>query len=229
MIKQNIKVAVDAVVFGYESKQELSVLLIKRGVAPFKDEWALPGGLVLNDESLEEAVERELAEETGVEIDYLEQLYTYGEPNRDPRNRVVSVSYFALVKPNHFKIKADTDAAEVQWFHLNDLPKLAFDHQKILTQAHQRLKAKLSYQPIGFNLLNDEFPFSDLEHLYTTILEQAIDRRNFRKKMLSFGIIEQTDKIENVGSGRPAKLFKFNRKKFKELSTSNFHIDIKLV
>lgn len=227
-IKQDIKVAVDAVVFGYELKNNLSVLLIKRGVLPYKDEWALPGGLVLNQESLEDAVERELKEETGVKIDYLEQLYTFGKPKRDPRNRVVSVSYFGLVKPNHFKIKADTDASDAQWFHLKDLPKLAFDHQKILEMAHQRLKSKLSYQPIGFNLLNDEFPFSDLEHLYMTILEQAIDRRNFRKKMLSFGIIEETDKIESIGSGRPAKLFKFNKKKFRELSTSKFHFEIKL-
>lgn len=227
--KQDIKVAVDAVVFGYESKNNLSVLLIKRGVEPFKGEWALPGGLVLNDESLEEAVERELKEETGITIDYLEQLYTFGKPNRDPRNRVVAVTYFALVKPNHFTIKADTDAADVQWFHLNELPKLAFDHQLVLDTAKERLKSKLSYQPIGFDLLNDEFPFSDLENLYMTILEKEIDRRNFRKKMLSFGIIEETNKIEKIGSGRPAKLFKFNKKKFKQLTVNDFHFEIKFV
>ncbi|NMH88980.1 NUDIX hydrolase [Flavivirga algicola] len=228
-IKQDIKVAIDAVVFGYESKNSLSVLLIKRGIEPFKDEWALPGGLVLNDESLEDAVERELKEETGVTIDYLEQLYTFGSPNRDPRNRVLAVSYFGLVKPNHFKIKADTDAVDVQWFHLSELPKLAFDHQQILDMAHKRLKAKLSYEPIGFDLLNDEFPFSDLENLYMTILEKEIDRRNFRKKMLSFGIIEETNKIEKIGSGRPAKLFKFNKKKFQQLIVNDFHFEIKFV
>ncbi|NQX84657.1 MAG: NUDIX hydrolase [Flavobacteriaceae bacterium] len=227
-LKQDIKVAVDAVVFGYESKGKLSVLLIKRGVEPYKDEWALPGGLVLNEESLEEAVFRELKEETGVKIDYLEQLYTFGTPKRDPRNRVISVSYFGLVKPNYFNIKADTDAADVKWYRLKDMPKLAFDHQDILKAAHQRLQSKLSYEPIGFNLLNDEFPFSDLEHLYMTILEQDIDRRNFRKKMLSFGIIEETEKIERIGSGRPAKLFRFNTKKFNELSNSKFHFEIKL-
>ncbi|GAB1856228.1 NUDIX domain-containing protein [Flavobacteriaceae bacterium MHTCC 0001] len=228
-IKQDIKVAVDAVVFGYESKNNLSVLLIKRGIEPFKGEWALPGGLVLNDESLEEAVERELKEETGITIDYLEQLYTFGKPNRDPRNRVVAVTYFALVKPNHFTIKADTDAADVKWFHLNELPKLAFDHQLVLDTAKERLKSKLSYQPIGFDLLNDEFPFSDLEHLYMTILEKEIDRRNFRKKMLSFGIIEETDKIEKIGSGRPAKLFRFNKEKFQQLTVNDFHFEIKFV
>ena len=228
-IKQNIKVAVDAVVFGYESKSSLSVLLIKRGVEPFKNKWALPGGLVLETESLETAVKRELKEETGVKIDYLEQLYTFGKPKRDPRNRVISISYFALVRPNNFKIKADTDAVETKWFPVNDLPKLAFDHKAIFTTAQKRLKAKLIYQPIGFDLLNAEFSFSDLERLYTTILGRNIDRRNFRKKVLSFGFVEETNKILQEGSGRPAKLFKFNKKKYDALMDDGFHFDIKFV
>jgi len=226
---QNIKVAVDAVVFGYESKKNLSVLLIRRGVAPFKGSWALPGGLVLENESLEEAVERELSEETGIEIDYLEQLYSFGKPKRDPRNRVVSISYFGLVKPKHFKIEAATDAAEVEWFPINAIPELAFDYQTILNLAKERLKSKLHYQPIGFDLLNKSFPFSDLEHLYTTILEKDIDRRNFRKKLMSFGIIEETGKMSQVGSGRPAKLFRFNTKKYESLANDGFHFEIKFV
>ncbi|WP_417799355.1 NUDIX domain-containing protein [Tenacibaculum sp.] len=225
-ISQNIKVAVDAVVFGYQQK-ELSVLLIKRGIEPFKGAWALPGGLVLENESLEHAVERELLEETGVTIDYLEQLYTFGTPKRDPRNRVISVTYFGLVSPNHFKISADTDAAEVQWFPIHELPKLAFDHNRILTTALQRLQNKINYQPIGFELLKKEFPFSDLENLYQTILDQKIDRRNFRKKIMSFGILTETDKIHQPSSGRPAKLFKFNAKKYKELEKKGFHFEIK--
>ena len=225
-IPQNIKVAVDAVVFGYEQK-ELSVLLIKRGVEPFKGTWALPGGLVLENESLEDAVQRELQEETGVTIDYLEQLYTFGTPGRDPRNRVVSVTYFGLVSPNHFKINADTDADEVQWFSIHKLPKLAFDHASILDAGLKRLQNKINYQPIGFELLNKEFPFSDLENLYQTILNQKIDRRNFRKKILSFDILIETDKIHQPSSGRPAKLFKFNAQKYKELEESGFHFEIK--
>ncbi|CAM1353315.1 NUDIX domain-containing protein [Tenacibaculum ascidiaceicola] len=225
-ISQNIKVAVDAVVFGYQQK-ELSVLLIKRGIEPFKGAWALPGGLVLENESLEHAVERELLEETGVTIDYLEQLYTFGTPKRDPRNRVISVTYFGLVSPNHFKISANTDAAEVQWFPIHELPKLAFDHNLILTTALQRLQNKINYQPIGFELLKKEFPFSDLENLYQTILDQKIDRRNFRKKIMSFGILTETDKIHQPSSGRPAKLFKFNAKKYKELEKKGFHFEIK--
>jgi len=228
-IVQNIKVAVDAVVFGYESKKNLSVLLIRRGVEPYKNTWALPGGLVLEDESLEDAVERELQEETGVKIDYLEQLYSFGKPKRDPRNRVVSISYFGLVKPNHFKIEAATDAAEAQWFPINEIPELAFDHKTILDLAKSRLKSKLHYQPIGFDLLNKSFPFSDLEHLYTTILEKDIDRRNFRKKLMSFGIIEETGKMSQSGSGRPAKLFRFNTNKYKALAKDGFHFEIKFV
>ena len=228
-LQQDIKVAVDAVVFGYESKGNLSVLLIRRGVDPFKNTWALPGGLVLEHESLEAAVKRELKEETGVTMDYLEQLYTFGKPKRDPRNRVVSVSYFGLVRPNHFKIKADTDAAEAKWFPVNDLPKLAFDHKTIFNTAEKRLKGKLLYQPIGFDLLSAEFPFSDLEHLYATILGQDIDRRNFRKKIMSFGFVEETNKIQQVGSGRPAKLFKFNKQKYDALLDNGFYFDIKFV
>ena len=222
-LQQDIKVAVDAVVFGYESKGNLSVLLIRRGVDPFKNTWALPGGLVLEHESLEAAVKRELKEETGVTMDYLEQLYTFGKPKRDPRNRVVSVS------SNHFKIKADTDAAEAKWFPVNDLPKLAFDHKTIFNTAEKRLKGKLLYQPIGFDLLSAEFPFSDLEHLYATILGQDIDRRNFRKKIMSFGFVEETNKIQQVGSGRPAKLFKFNKQKYDALLDNGFYFDIKFV
>ena len=229
MSVQNIKVAVDAVVFGYEVKEHLSVLLIKRGVAPFKDCWALPGGLVQDDESLEAAVERELKEETGVTIDYLEQLYTYGTPDRDPRNRVVSVSYFGLVKPKKFKIEAATDAKEAQWFSIHKLPELAFDHIKILQTAHRRLQSKLTYQPIGFDLLAKEFPFSDLENLYTSILEKKIDRRNFRKKILSFGIVEETNKMSQKSSGRPAKLFRFNKTKYDALVEEGIHFEIKFV
>ncbi len=224
---QNIKVAVDAVVFGYESKKNLSILLIKRGVEPYKNSWALPGGLVLENESLENAVQRELLEETGVQIDYLEQLYSFGKPGRDPRNRVVSISYFGLVRPYHFTIKADTDADEVKWFPLDEIPDLAFDHHEILKMAKERLKAKLLYQPIGFDLLSKEFPFSDLEHLYTTILESNIDRRNFRKKILSYGIVEETNKIAQFGTGRPAKLFKFNKTKYDSLIKKGFHFEIK--
>ncbi|KAA1243491.1 NUDIX domain-containing protein [Aquimarina sp. RZ0] len=226
MIRQNIRVAVDAVVFGYKDRR-LNVLLIKRDIEPFKDSWALPGGLVLNDESLENAVERELKEETNVTVDYLEQLYSFGSPERDPRNRVVSVTYFCLVKPEHHNIKADTDANDVAWFAINELPKLAFDHTIILDMAKKRLRNKLIYEPIGFDLLADKFLFSDLEKLYMTILDKQIDRRNFRKKILSFEILEELKEKVSNGRGRPANLFKFNQEQYFKLKKEGFLFDIK--
>ncbi|MFD2565477.1 NUDIX hydrolase [Aquimarina rubra] len=226
MVRQNIKVAVDAVVFGYKDKA-LHVLLIKRDVEPYKDSWAIPGGLVLENESLEDAVERELKEETNVTVDYLEQLYSFGKPGRDPRNRVVSVTYFGLVKPEHHSIKADTDANDVAWFDINELPELAFDHAVILDMAKKRLRNKLTYEPIGFDLLADKFLFSDLEKLYMTILDKQIDRRNFRKKILSFGILEELKEKISEGRGRPANLFKFNHKQYFKLKEEGFLFDIK--
>jgi 8-oxo-dGTP diphosphatase len=224
-VMQNIKVAVDAVVFGYDGT-DVSVLLIKRNVNPFKGDWALPGGLVLGNENLEQAVKRELKEETNLAIDYLEQLFTYGDVGRDPRNRVVSVAYFGMVRPSKFQLKAATDAIDAQWFPIHHLPKLAFDHAKIVKMALGRLRAKLSYQPIGFNLLDAKFPFGALENLYMAILGREIDRRNFRKKILSFRFIEETEEWHTAAKGRPGKLFQFNTKKYKEFEANGFLFEI---
>jgi 8-oxo-dGTP diphosphatase len=224
---QNIKVAVDAVVFGYTSKEGLSVLLIKRNVQPFKNSWALPGGLVGDDESLEEAVQRELKEETGVNINYLEQLYSFGQPGRDPRNRVISITYYGLVKPEAFELYADTDAADVAWFNIKKLPELAFDHKEILTAAHERLKSKMLYQPVGFELLEEKFPFSELEKLYMAVLDRPIDRRNFKKKVIKFGFLEETaEKQALEGAGRPGNLFRFNEKKYFQLQKDGINFEI---
>ena len=225
MTKQSIKLSVDAVVFGYE-EGKISILLIKRKYEPFKGKWAIPGGFVLNDESLEEAVQRELQEETGVEINYLEQLYTFGKPSRDPRGRVVSVAYFGLVRPNTFKIFASTDAEEVAWFNIDKLPKLAFDHKEILAMAIERLQGKITYEPIGFELLDKKFPFSDLEKLYTTLLGRAIDRRNFRKKIMSLNVLDELDEKVSKGSGRPANLFRFNQKRYFQLKKEGIIFEI---
>lgn len=226
-LNQNIKLAVDAVVFGYKNDQ-IYVLLIQQKFGTNKNKWALPGGFILDNETLTEAVERELKEETGVKVNYLEQLYTFGDDiNRDSRFRVVSVAYFALVNPHNFNIKADTDAEHVEWVELNKIPKLAFDHNDIVNKAIERLRAKLSYQPIGFELLDEKFPFSHLEHLYQTILGKEIDRRNFRKKIMSFGFVEETKNTQQIGAGRPAKLFQFNKKKYKEIEQKGFHFEIK--
>ncbi len=164
--KQEIRVAVDAIVFGYQYGQ-LYVLLIQQKFGTKENHWALPGGLVKNKESLSDAVKRELKEETNVKVNYLEQLYTFGDDiQRDPRNRVISIAYFALVDSSKFEIKADTDADHVQWFAVTKIPTLAFDHNKIILKAIERLKSKLSYQPVGFDLLPQKFLFSELQNLY---------------------------------------------------------------
>jgi 8-oxo-dGTP diphosphatase len=223
-----IKVAVDAIVFGYSKQDGVSVLLIQRKYDPFKNSWAIPGGFVLNEESLEEAVTRELAEETGIEVNYLEQLYTFGQPNRDPRQRIIAIAYFGLVKTSQYQeLKASTDAANAQWFSIKKLPALAFDHKQILQTAIERLRAKVRYQPIGFELLDKKFPFSDLEKLYAALLDKELNRRNFSKKILSFGFLEETGQLSKAdGKGRPSKMYQFNQKRYKELLKEGFHFEI---
>jgi 8-oxo-dGTP diphosphatase len=224
---QNIRIAVDAIVFGYKNNN-LYVLLIEQKFGSAEKYWALPGGLVKPEESLSEAVIRELHEETNVQLTFMEQLYTFGDDiKRDSRNRVISVAYYALVDASNLEIKADTDAEKVQWFKIDEIPSLAFDHNLILKKAVERLKAKLTYEPIGFDLLPKEFLFSELENLYCTILEKEIDRRNFRKKILSYGFIEETEIFSAVKTGRPAKLFKFNKLKYNDLIERGFHFEIK--
>lgn len=225
-MKQDIKVSVDAVVFGYDQEQGISVLLIKRKNEPFQKMWALPGGLVLNNESLDDAVARELKEEAGIDVNYLEQLYTFGTPGRDPRNHAISVSYFGLVRPQDFQLVAHTDAEDVAWFNIKKLPRLAFDHKKIIETAIKRLRGKITYEPVGFELLDKEFPFSDLEKLYQALLDQEIDRRNFKKKIIALGILEELDTLIQRKSGRPARLYKFNKKKYFELKEKGYNFDI---
>ena len=225
-ITQNIKVAVDAVVFGYYNNK-LKILLIQQKFGSSANKWALPGGFVKDNETLEHAVIRELYEETGVKTNYLEQLYTFGEINRDERARIITIAYIALINPKNYSLKADTDAKDAKWFDVKNIPALAFDHKDIITTGLERLKAKINYQPIGFELLNSKFPFSDLENLYQTILDKKIDRRNFRKKLLSFGILQETNEIQKKESGRPAKLFKFNKQKYREIQKKGFHFEIK--
>src|SRR3954470_2539730 len=200
---------VDCVVFGFD-EGELKVLLIERGLDPFKGKWALPGGFVRVDETLDEAARRELAEEAGLKDIFLEQLYTFGAIDRDPRERVVSVAYYALVELAAHDTKAATDAADARWFPISKIPKLAFDHTKILATALARLKGKVRYQPIGFELLPAKFTLSQLQHLYESVLEMELDKRNFRKKVLSFGLLIALEETQMSGRHRPAQLFRFD-------------------
>ena len=226
--KSSIKLAVDAIVFGYSKTDGVSVLLIKRRYPPFKNRWAIPGGFVSEEESLEDAVRRELKEETGIEVGFLEQLYTFGDPGRDPRQRVVSVAYFGLVKSSRFQqFKASTDAEEAGWFNIKTLPPLAFDHAAVLHVAIERLRAKIRYQPIGFELLDKKFPFADLEKLYTVLLDRDIDRRNFAKKFLALQVLDETDELaKGEGKGRPSKMYQFNQKRYQQLVKEGINFEI---
>jgi len=216
---------VDGVVFGFGAG-ELKVLLIQRALEPFKGKWALPGGFVHVDETLDDAARRELFEETGLEDIYLEQLYTFGAVKRDPRERVVSVAYYALVKLSDHKAKAATDAAEAKWFPVSQLPKLAFDHADIVAVALARLQGKVRYQPIGFELLPPKFTLSDLQHLYEAILGAELDKRNFRKKVLGFGLLVALNESQVGGRHRPAQLFRFDADKYEKLKKRGFNFEL---
>jgi 8-oxo-dGTP diphosphatase len=200
-------VTVDVIIFTLRGN-DLEVLLVKRKHSPFAGMWAIPGGFVAMDESLEEAALRELEEETGVRDVYLEQLYTFGDVDRDPRGRVITVVYFTLVPAVAIVPHAGSDAFEAAWWSVYDLPPLAFDHTHILTYALQRLRYKLEYTAVGFELLPEVFTLSELQAAYEVILGERLDKRNFRRKILSAEVIEETGE-HRVGEGRPAKLYHF--------------------
>jgi 8-oxo-dGTP diphosphatase len=216
---------VDGVVFGFD-EGELKILLIERALEPFKGRWALPGGFVRVDETLDEAARRELVEETGLKNVFLEQLYTFGEVERDPRERVVSVAYYALVKLSDHRARSATDAANAQWFPVSKVPKLAFDHAAILATALARLKGKVRYQPIGFELLPPKFTLSQLQHLYEAVLETALDKRNFRKKVLSLGLLAPLKETQMTGRHRPAQLFRFDAQKYQKLKKRGINFEV---
>ncbi len=198
---------------------ELKVLLVSRRHDPFAGQWAIPGGFVEPGESLEEAAARELAEETGLhDVAYLEQLYSFGDPGRDPRGQVVTVAYYALVPPavreggagsGHSPVRAGDDAADARWFSIYDLPPLAFDHRRILDYALQRLRAKLEYSTVGFDLLGEEFTLSQLQSLHEVILDRPLDKRNFRRRIQALGLLEPTGRRLMNGVHRPARLYRF--------------------
>jgi 8-oxo-dGTP diphosphatase len=200
-------VTTDIVIFTIR-QDELKVLIIKRAMPPFKGEWALPGGFVNLDESLEAGARRELEEETGVKGVYLEQLYTFGAPDRDPRERVITVAYYALIPSDKIEIRAATDAEGVSWFGLQELPDLAFDHEHILKAAHERLAAKLDYSTIAFQFMPKTFTLTELQQVYELILREPVDKRNFRKRILSLNLIKETGKAPKTGAHRPAKLYR---------------------
>jgi 8-oxo-dGTP diphosphatase len=191
VIKQHILVSVDNIIFTI-TEDSLQILLIKRLIEPFKGEWSLPGGFMKENETLQEAAHRKLAEETSVKNVYLEQLYTFSEPKRDPRGRTISCSYIALMSRENITLKAGTDVSEVIFFDVKKLPKLAFDHKKIVEYAIQRLKWKMEYTNVAQYILPKKFTLRQLQDVYETILDQQIDVRNFRKKIDKLGLVKET-------------------------------------
>ncbi|HYF52120.1 MAG TPA: NUDIX domain-containing protein [Planctomycetota bacterium] len=216
---------VDCVVFGLD-EEDLKVLLIQRNLEPYEGKWALPGGFIKLFESLDEAARRELKEETGVQNVRLEQLYTFGDVDRDPRERVITVAYYALANLADHAVKAATDARHAAWFPVNELPTLAFDHKHILDVALERLKGKVRYQPIGFELLPEKFTLTQLQRLYEKILERELDKRNFRKKILGMDLLIETDEIEQDVAHRAARLYRFDEKKYRRLVQKGFNFEI---
>ncbi|HKY45835.1 MAG TPA: NUDIX domain-containing protein [Pyrinomonadaceae bacterium] len=209
-----MQVTVDIVIFTIQ-QGVLKVLLVKRLIEPFIGQFAIPGGFVLEEEDLEQAAVRELREETGVSDVYLEQLYSFGKPDRDPRGRVVTVAYFALISADR-KLKAGTDAAEAAWFPMDDLPPLAFDHATILNYALERLRNKLEYTTVGFQLLPEKFTLTELQDVYAAILGKKLDKRNFRRKMSVLKILKPLPEYRRGGQ-RPAQLYRFVAARFEKL------------
>ena len=215
-METDVRVAVDLVIFTIRDG-ELHALLIQRAAPPFEGRWALPGGFILHGESLEDAALRELGEETGVRNVYLEQLYSFGDPDRDPRGRVVSVAYYALVAADRAPLSAGSDASDARWWPVAEHPALAFDHGRILEYALERLRNKLEYTTVGFQLLPPKFTLTQLQLVYEAILGRALDKRNFRRKMELLGILKPLKEWAREGRSRPAQLFTFSAKRFEKL------------
>jgi 8-oxo-dGTP diphosphatase len=217
--------AVDAVIFGFDGER-LSVLLTKRLNNPFSGYWSLPGGLLRVDETTNEAVKRVLQEKTGLKKVYLEQLYTFSDPSRDARMRVVSVAHYALVRSTDHEVVAGRHTELASWFDLEEKKKLAFDHRKILECAIERIRGQIRYKPIGFELLPARFTLTQLQKLYEAILNQKLDKRNFRKKILAMDLLEGLEEKE-IGVGRkPAQYWRFDKKKYQNLTQKGFVFEL---
>lgn len=215
-------VTTDCVIFGFDGVK-LKVLLVERGMAPYKGRWAFPGGFLNMDESAEEGALRELKEETGLEGAYIRQFHTFSAPQRDPRERVITIAYYALVRMQ--EVKGGDDASDARWFALDEVPPLAFDHDQILRKAEKTLRQQIHFEPVGFELLPEKFTVKQLQNLYEAILDMRFDRRNFYNKMRRLGMLELTGDTANPSQRREANLFSFNAKKYAELKSKGFQLE----
>ena len=215
-------VTTDCVIFGFDGS-ELQVLLIERGIEPFKGKWAFPGGFLNMDETAGEGAMRELKEETGLENAYIEQFNTYSEPGRDPRERVITIAHYALVRIQ--EVKGGDDAAKAQWFPIDEVPQLAFDHDKILRDAMRKLRERIHFEPIGFELLPEKFTMRDLQILYESILGVKFDRRNFAKKMMHYELLNQLDETVRPTAKRDALLYSFNKDNYELFKKKGFQME----
>jgi len=215
-------VTTDCVIFGFDGVK-LKVLLVERGMAPYKGRWAFPGGFLNMDESAEEGALRELKEETGLEGAYIRQFYTFSAPQRDPRERVITIAYYALVRMQ--EVKGGDDASDARWFALDEVPPLAFDHDQILRKAEKTLRQQIHFEPVGFELLPEKFTIKQLQNLYEAILDMRFDRRNFYNKMRRLGMLELTGDTANPSQRKEANLFSFNAEKYAELKSKGFQLE----
>ena len=213
-------VTTDCVIFGFDGK-ELNVLLIERGVEPFKGSWALPGGFLKMDETAEQGAKRELMEETNVTDVYLEQFHTFTDIDRDPRERVITIAYYALVRKSDYRVIAGDDAARAEWFPIQELPPIAFDHREIIKMAQGRLQEKLATKPIAFHLLDEKFKMSELQRLYEVINEKTYERRNFAKKMIATGMLADKGPNPEPEQNRAATLYSFKEDEYESKCKSN--------
>lgn len=223
---EHAAITTDCVIFGYDVKDSsLKVLLVERGIEPYKGRWALPGGFIRMDESADDAARRELREETSLSINYMEQFYTFSEPGRDPRERVITIAYYALTQIHD--VEGGDDARVARWFDLDDMPPLAFDHDHILRKAQQCLRERIHFEPIGFELLPEKFTMRQLQSLYEAILSVKFDRRNFAKKMLHFGMLTQLDETTTaqMSSRSGTYLYSFNKLNYEELKRNGFRLE----
>lgn len=215
-------VTTDCVIFGFDGTK-LSVLLVERGIEPYKGRWAFPGGFIKMTESAEAGALRELREETSLEAAYMRQFHAYSSPERDPRERVITIAYYALVRLS--EVRAGDDAAKAQWFHIDEVPALAFDHDRILRDAKRELRRQIHFEPIGFELLPEKFTMRQLQNLYEAILGVKFDRRNFYNKMRKLGILNELDEKVPMLNKKEAFLYSFNAENYNELKEKGFKLE----